>query len=265
MKYDTIGVGYDTTRRPDPRLAERILALLEPVTDGRYLDVACGTGNYTHVLQARGLDIVGVDESTTMLTAARAKYPAIAWLQADVADLPFGDGSFDGAICTQAIHHFPNLAGALSEMARVLHAGRLVILTATRDQMRHYWLNAYFPRAMRRAIEQLPSDRQLQAAIDQAQLRVVGTEPWSVPSDPIDLFLYSGKHNPSLYLDARVRQGISTFANLAEAIEVDTGLACLQRDIATGTIAQVMARYASAEGDYLFLVAQRADCSRAGR
>jgi hypothetical protein len=129
--------------------------------------------------------------------------------------------------------------------------------------MRHYWLNAYFPRAMGRAIDQLPSDRQLQAAIDQAHLRVVVTEPWSVPRDPIDLFLYSGKHNPSLYLDARVRQGISTFANLAEAIEVETGLACLQHDIASGTIAQVMARYASAEGDYLFLVAQRADCSRA--
>jgi hypothetical protein len=30
MKYDRIGIGYDTTRRADPRIAERLLALLQP-------------------------------------------------------------------------------------------------------------------------------------------------------------------------------------------------------------------------------------------
>jgi hypothetical protein len=44
-----------------------------------------------------------------------------------------------------------------------------------------------------------------------------------VPKDPIDLFLYAGKHKPSIYLDARVRGGIATFAALAEATEVETG------------------------------------------
>ena len=257
MKYDTIGVGYDATRRPDPRIAERILALLEPVVGGHYLDLGCGTGNYTHSLHALGLDVVGVDESTTMLEAARAKYPAIKWQQADVTDLPFSGQCFDGAICTQAIHHFPDLGAAFREMRRVLRGGRLVMFTSTRVQMRSYWLNAYFPKAMRRAIDQLPSDEQLQGALDQAQLRVVAAEPWFVPNDPIDLFLYSGKHNPRIYLDERVRKGISTFANLAEADEIEIGLARLKHDITTGAVAQVMARYASNDGDYQFVVTQR--------
>jgi ubiquinone/menaquinone biosynthesis C-methylase UbiE len=47
MKYDAIGIGYDSTRRPDLRIAARIQALLEPRAGGHYLDVACGTGNYT--------------------------------------------------------------------------------------------------------------------------------------------------------------------------------------------------------------------------
>ena len=75
---------------------------------------------------------------------------------------------------------------------------------------------------------------------------------------PVDLFLYSGKHNPHLYLDARVRQGISTFAKLADAQEVARGLVQLKNDIATGAIARVMARYLSDAGDYQFVVAQSA-------
>ena len=90
-----------------------------------------------------------------------------------------------------------------------------------------------------------------------ARLRVVAREPWFVPRDPIDLFLYSGKHKPGIYLDERVRQGISTFANLADGMEMASGLARLTHDIATGTIAQVMADHVSYAGDYLFAVAER--------
>jgi SAM-dependent methyltransferase len=256
MKYDAIGSGYDSTRRPDPRIAERILALLEPRAGGHYLDVACGTGNYTNSLHDRGLDVVGIDQSKTMLDAARGKYPTMKWQQADVTKLPFPDGSFDGIICTQAIHHFSDLEAALCEIARVLRDGRLVIFRATRHQMRSYWLNAYFPEALGRAIDQQPSDHRLQSAFERAQLHVVMTEPWFVPADLVDLFLYSGKHNPGIYLNARVRRGISTFADLADADEVDRGLKRLKTDIASGAIAHVMAGYVSDAGDYQFVVAQ---------
>jgi hypothetical protein len=58
MTYDEIGIGYDSTRRPDRRIAERLLALLEPRAGGHYLDAACGTGNYASSLHALGLDVV---------------------------------------------------------------------------------------------------------------------------------------------------------------------------------------------------------------
>jgi hypothetical protein len=122
--------------------------------------------------------------------------------------------------------------------------------------MRSYWLDAYFPDALARAVDQMPSHRQLQSAFAKAQLRVVAIEPWFVPRDPIDLFLYAGKHDPVLYLDERVRKGISTFANLADADEMGSGMERLKGDIATGEIARVMARYASDGGDYQFVVAQ---------
>jgi hypothetical protein len=114
--------------------------------------------------------------------------------------------------------------------------------------MRCYWLNAYFPEALGRAIDQMPSGRRLQRAFDRAKLRIVTREPWFVPTDPVDLFLYAGKNNPNLYLNARVRQGISTFAKLADPQEVARGLVRLKHDVASGAIARVMARYASNAG-----------------
>ena len=108
VKYDKIGVGYDTTRRPDPRIAERLYALLSPIPRGQYLDIACGTGNYTRCLHDLGVRMIGIDQSETMLEAARNKHRGITWRRADVTALPFPNSSFDGALCTQAIHHFPN-------------------------------------------------------------------------------------------------------------------------------------------------------------
>ena len=79
--------------------------------------------------------------------------------------LPFRDGSFDLIICTQAVHHFSDLEAAICEIARVLRGGRLVIFRATRQQMRSYWLNAYFPEALGRAIDQQLSDHIATGAI----------------------------------------------------------------------------------------------------
>jgi hypothetical protein len=48
--YDRIGIGYDTTRRPDPVIAERLGRHLAQDRSGNYLDIACGTENYTLTL-----------------------------------------------------------------------------------------------------------------------------------------------------------------------------------------------------------------------
>jgi hypothetical protein len=43
------------------------------------------------------------------------------------------------------------------EIGRVLRAGRLLILTATRERVRCYWLNAYFSKDNAAPIAQMPS------------------------------------------------------------------------------------------------------------
>src|SRR5205823_4294935 len=129
--YDRIGAGYDSTRRPDPRITVALVRHLCPQPGRRYLDVACGTGNYAVELDRGGVALVGVDRSSLMLDAARRKSSLIRWCQADVAALPFSAGTFAGAVSTLALHHFADLEGAVREVRRVLAVGaRLVLFTA---------------------------------------------------------------------------------------------------------------------------------------
>ncbi len=64
-KYDTIGNEYNQTRKPDKVLVANLLRHLEPNEDGRYLDIGCGTGNYTIQLQQKGFQFIGIDPTCT--------------------------------------------------------------------------------------------------------------------------------------------------------------------------------------------------------
>lgn len=254
--YDRTGHGYDATRRADPYIVRRLAEYLAPAQGGNYLDLACGTGNYTAALAGLAGRWHGVDRSPAMVRQGLAKSPQVAWRLADAANLPFTDGAFSGAVCTLAVHHFADVPGVCQEVRRVLSGGRFVVFTATPDQMRGYWLNHYFPAAIRQSIIQMPGLDRLETDLRLAGFGSVRTEPYSVPPDLQDLFLYSGKHRPEIYLDQAVRAGISTFASLADPGEVAEGCQRLAQDIRSGGIKAVMSSYEREGGDYLFVVAE---------
>lgn len=254
--YDSIGVGYDGTRRADPSLAARIRELLAVRPGARCLDLGCGTGNYTIALASTGLCMTGVDLSQVMLAEARGKSAAVSWHQADATALPFADGAFAGAVCTNALHHFPALAPVFREVHRVVRGGRLVLFTATPGLMLGHWLNAYFPRTMHRTMAAMPTFDDITDALRAAGFSTVTSEPFFVSPELQDLFLYSGKHRPTLYFDPAVRAGISCFVQYGAVEEVSRGCAALLDDLNAGRFAEVAAEYASGRGDYLFVVAE---------
>jgi ubiquinone/menaquinone biosynthesis C-methylase UbiE len=255
--YDRIGTGYDITRRADPYLSSRLLHHLEPRHGARYVDVGCGTGNYTIRMSQVGMSICGIDLSAVMLGRAREKSRAVAWLNSDALALPFRDASFVGAIMTFVHHHVSELAAAFRELRRVLApAGRLVLLNGTAEQTRHFWLLEYFPFMIEQAALSC-SQSQTEAALAEAGFSIKTTEPYEVAEDLKDWFLYSGKYKPELYLDPRVRAGISAFACALDQDEIARGVQRLAEDIRTGFISNVMRKYAWEGGDYMFTVAIR--------
>jgi SAM-dependent methyltransferase len=256
--YDRIGTQYDVTRRADPYLVGRLIHHLNATSTGEYLDMACGTGNYTIAVAQTGIRVHGIDQSWRMIAVAREKSRTVTWHIGNVEALPFADGVFAGVLCTLAIHHFQALQPAFQEVFRVLAPGRFVLFTSTAEQMRGYWLNAYFPTAMARSITQMPSLPAIMQALRQSGFTSIHTEPYEVQSNLQDFFLYSGKHRPAMYLDPSMRAGISTFAALADASEVEDRCQRLFDDIESGRIAEVIAMYRHAQGDYLFVVAEKA-------
>ena len=101
------------------------------------LDVGSGAGDVALALvrafEVRGipLQVTCLDRSEQMLALARrttGAHPALTFACADGEALPYGDGAFDVAICTLALHHFdPEAAVALlRELRRVSRLTPLV-------------------------------------------------------------------------------------------------------------------------------------------
>jgi len=104
--------------------------------------------------------------------------------------------------------------------------------------------------------ETMPDWNTVEISLRRAGFRTWTQKLYFMPLQPVDMLLYSGKHQPHLYLDQRVRANISAFANLADPDELGEGLERLRRDLAQDRFEQTTAEYEDVGGDYLFIAAQ---------
>jgi len=96
---------------------------LVPPPSGPTLDLGCGEGRLSRDLHAIGHEVVSVDSSPTLISAAREVSPSIEFYVADAADLPFDDGSFVLVIAFMSLQDVDDLPAAVHESARVLSSG----------------------------------------------------------------------------------------------------------------------------------------------
>ena len=255
--YDRIGDTYDTTRTPDPQVLKILRRHIDLQPSIRYLDIGCGTGNYTTELNKIGGKWTGLEPSSHMLALAKKKDGSIDWIHGSAESLPFENDTFDGVICTLAVHHFTDLGKAFREIDRVLRPnGKLVMFTATPEQVSRYWLTHYFPEMMERDSEKLPSVNQMESHLKTTQLRIFEIEPFYITNETADFFCYSGKYRPSMYLSEKFRNGISSFRTLISDDELTRGLALLKNDIEDGTINRIIDDSHNDLGDYCFVVVE---------
>lgn len=107
--------------------------------DNTLLDIACGPGIHSrpYASQVPYGSVVGLDLSMPMLIFASAKAQSegienFILVHGDAHDLPFYDMEFDVVSCCGALHLFPDLVKALSEVFRVLKPGGRFITGAGR-------------------------------------------------------------------------------------------------------------------------------------
>jgi len=111
----------------------KLLKWLSPQKGERILDIACGAGELSLRIAAKGAGVYGVDLSAEGISSAR-RLANIAGLKAeftvgDAENLPYPDGFFDNLVCSSSLEHFTNDAQSLSEMKRVLKPGGRAVLT----------------------------------------------------------------------------------------------------------------------------------------
>ena len=153
-----------------PALVEETFASMEGIRRG--LDVGCGPGQFTILIAERlpGAEIWGIDLAPTMIELARrhaSESSAAGRLHfevADVAKLPFPDGHFDAVVSSGSIKHWPDQAGALRELYRVLApGGRIFIgemnrlappeaIATQRTRLRHWLFRLIYPRVFTKAM-----------------------------------------------------------------------------------------------------------------
>lgn len=147
--------------------------------------------------------------------------------------LPLDDAAVDGAICILAFHHFSDQQQALRETRRVTGGGPIVLLTWEPRVFRNFWLFDYFPDIREDDDEMFPPIESVAGMIEEQTGLRAAIEPFPLPRDLVDLFAAGGWACPELYLDARVRAGISAFA-VADQSRITIGVDRLKADLASG-------------------------------
>ena len=89
------------------------------------LDVGCGEGRLMDPLRAKGVSVVGLDASATMLRGASG--PCVL---ADAVGIPFADASFGGVAALYMLYHLRNPTEVIAESHRVLRDGGLFVACA---------------------------------------------------------------------------------------------------------------------------------------
>ena len=132
---------YDEPGNPIIAIEEPAMwGFLGPITPGRALDAACGTGRLGRRLAEVGHEVVGIDLTREML--ARAALAEVA--EADLRCLPVAGAALDLVVCGLALAHIEDLASAVAELGRVLRPGGQLVVSVLHPLQAHLGWHAPF-------------------------------------------------------------------------------------------------------------------------
>jgi SAM-dependent methyltransferase len=114
--------------------------------DETILEAGSGAGRFTALMAEAGAALVTFDYSSAVDANLEnnGRFANVAFMQADILQMPFREGAFDRVFCHGVIQHTPDPARAFAELAkRVRPGGRLSIDVYHRDGRVRPWKSKY--------------------------------------------------------------------------------------------------------------------------
>ena len=231
-EYDKtdLPTGYDRARDHGPQVIDlwmnTIATHLEGHSVTRVLDLGCGTGRFSEALAARfGAEVIGVDPSQKMLELARRKQrdDRVQYQLGSAEAIPLPSASVDLVFLSMSLHHFTDMVAAARECCRVLRSnGRVVIRTATREQIDSYPYVPFIETSRPILKEVLPSIAEIRDSFAAAGLHMIASQ----------IITQTIATDWTVYAEKLAAGGDSVLAKLRQQ-DFEAGLAAVRHHAAT--------------------------------
>src|SRR5205807_6061252 len=140
------GKGESMERGHRP-VGEQAIARMRVTPEARVLDVGCGSGWATRLLDEYAFNgrVTGIDISDEMVRLARESSRSCAHVAFEIASaeqLPFDTDEFTHAFSMESLYYYRNIPKALSEIHRVLKNGGLFVTVVDlywESEATHQW------------------------------------------------------------------------------------------------------------------------------
>jgi SAM-dependent methyltransferase len=123
---NTKGKGLSNLRR-----IRRAMDVIDAERVHDVLEIGCGIGTVSATLaRERGWSVVGTDYDPEQVGLAKRRHPeheGLRFQREDATRLTFPDASFDLEVAQMVFHHIPDWPAAVTELARVLRPGGLLV------------------------------------------------------------------------------------------------------------------------------------------
>ncbi|MEX0874252.1 MAG: class I SAM-dependent methyltransferase [Actinomycetota bacterium] len=128
-------VRADVYERGRPEYPAQTVEALGITATDTVVDLGCGTGKFTRILEGTEARVVGIEPLPAMLEAFREQMPGVSSVAGIAESMPLATACADVVVCASAFHWF-HYDRALHEIHRVLRpGGRLGIVWNRRDEL----------------------------------------------------------------------------------------------------------------------------------
>ena len=188
------------------------------------LDLGAGTGRLTDSLVVRGLAVVAVDPSDSMLSVLVGRHPGVPCLSGAAEAIPMPDASVDAIVVGQAWHWMDPVATS-AEAALVLRPGGTLAMVWNQRDLKSPWETAFhavqYGEGTKVGLEYVDQPDEADAGAPFGP-REVFTTAWSRTVAAADHLALYTTHSPFLVADAdEQRRRLSAW----EAMLAESGVA----------------------------------------